>query len=253
MSDTYVVFQCDDFGMSHAGNLGVVEAFNNGVLTQASVMAPCPWFGEAARLAREHSIPVGVHLTLTSEWDYYRWGPLTGGRSLVGADGRFPKTLEAARDNAEPEEILQEFTAQVELFLSEGLEIAYFDCHMGVVRAEPYSEICRKYGKPFDYPVVEEAVGFDTIHSLSSRPSADKIPYLVEKLSTFEPGKHLIYAHCAVDSPELRSFTSDKAENAAWANEYRPSDLAALTSDEVRTAIDDDGIKLVSVAQLPTS
>jgi hypothetical protein len=245
-----LVVQSDDFGMCNAGNAGVVRAFSEGILTQASVMVPCPWFREAARLAKEHSIPVGVHLTTTSEWDYLRWGPLTGGRSLVGDDGRFPRTIEAVRENAIRDEILDEFVAQVELFRAEGLDPEYFDCHMGVVTPEPYAEICRRYERPFDYPIGEVAVGFDSIHMLSGRPGEEKIPYLLDRISKLEPGKHLIVSHCAVETPELRSMTSDKADNAEWALEYRVSDLAALTSDEVRKAVEDRGIRLVPVSRL---
>jgi predicted glycoside hydrolase/deacetylase ChbG (UPF0249 family) len=250
MSDIKLVVQCDDFGMCHAGNLGAVEAFNNGILTQASVMVPCPWFREAARLAKEHAIPVGVHLTLTAEWDYLRWGPLTGGRSLVGDDGRFPRTIDAVRERATVEEMTEEFTAQTELFLKEDLVAEYFDCHMGVVNPEPYAAMCTRYGKPFDYPIGDVAVGFDSIHMLSGRPAEEKVPYLIDRISEMGPGKHIIVSHCAVDSDELRALTSDKAENAAWANEYRPSDLAALTSPEVRKVVEERGIDLVSVGGL---
>lgn len=248
-----LVVQCDDFGMCHAGNEGAVRAFTEGVLTQASVMVPCPWFREAARLALEHEIPVGVHLTLTSEWDYLRWGPLTGGRSLVDGDGRFPRTIEAVREQADPDEMTAEFAAQVEAFLGEGLEIAYFDCHMGVVTPEPYAEMCERHDRRFDYPIGEVAVGFDSVHMLSGRPSEEKVPYLLDRISKLEEGKHLIVSHCAVDSPELRSMTSDDAENAEWANEYRTSDLAALTAPEVREAIESHGIRLCSVPELSTA
>jgi hypothetical protein len=250
MSDIQLVVQCDDFGMCHAGNEGAVGAFRDGILTQASVMVPCPWFREAAELAKEHKIPVGVHLTLTAEWDYLRWGPLTGGRSLVGDDGRFPRTIQAAQDKATQDEMLEEFIAQTELFRSEGLEPEYFDCHMGVVTPEPYAAVCEKYGKPFDYPIGDMAVGFDSIHMLSGRPSEDKVPYLIDRISQMGAGKHLIVSHCAVDSPELRSMTSDSAENAEWALQYRTSDLAALTSDEVRSVVEERGVRLVSVAGL---
>lgn len=250
MGDIKLVVQCDDFGMSHAGNLGAVRAFRDGILTQASVMVPCPWFREAARLAREHEIPVGVHLTLTSEWDFMRWGPVTGGRSLVDEDGRFPATIEAVRQRADRGEMLEEFVAQTEIFRSEGLEIGYFDCHMGVVDPEPYVEVCRRYERRFDYPIGECAVGFDSIHMLSGRPSGEKVDYLIDRISAMEAGSHLIVSHCAVDSDELRALTSDDADNAAWANEYRPSDLAALTAPSVRELCADRGIDLVSVADL---
>ena len=245
-----LVVQCDDFGMCHAGNEGAVVAFNEGILTQASVMVPCPWFREAALLAKEYAIPVGVHLTATAEWDYLRWGPLTGGRSLVGPDGRFPRTIDAIREQADDAELLDEFVAQAELFGSEGLVPEYFDCHMGIVKPDPYAEICRRYGKPFDYPIGEMAVGFDSIHMLSGRPGEEKVDYLVDRISKLEPGKHLIVSHCAVDAHELRAMTSDKAENAEWALEYRVSDLRALTSDEVKRAVEDHGVRLCSVGGL---
>jgi hypothetical protein len=146
--------------------------------------------------------------------------------------------------------MLEEFIAQVELFRSEGLDVGYFDCHMGVVMPEPYAAVCQRYGRPFDYSIGEVAVGFDSIHMLSGRPGDKKIPYLVDRISRLEPGKHLIVSHCAVDSDELRSMTSDTAENKEWALEYRVSDLAALTSDEVRKAVADRGVELVSVADL---
>lgn len=248
MTTVRVVVQSDDFGMCHAGNEGVVRSFTDGILTQASVMVPCPWFGEAARLAREHAIPVGPHLTLTSEWAYLRWGPLTGGRSLVAADGRFPRTIEAAQAKADRGEVIAEFVAQVEAFGAEGLEITYFDCHMGLVIPDTYAEICRRYGRPFDYPIGEEAVGFDSIHMLSSKPSEEKVGYLVGLFGRLEPGTHLVVAHCAVDSDELRAMTDPEAENAAWANEYRVSDLAALTHPDVIDAA--KAVELVSVADL---
>ena len=247
---TKLVVQSDDFGMSNAGNEGVVQAFENGILTQASVMVACPWFRGAATLAKEHSIPVGVHLMATSEWEFYRWGPLTGGTSLRAEDGRFPRTIEQIREQADPDDLLEEFVAQVEAFRAEGLEPEYFDCHMGVIAPEPYVEICRRYGKPFDYPVGDVAVGFDSIHMVSSQPVGEKMPYLLDRISALEEGKHLFVTHCAVDSPELRAQTSETAKNRAWANEYRPSDLAGLTSAEVKELVEERGIELVSVGRL---
>jgi hypothetical protein len=186
----------------------------------------------------------------TAEWEFYRWGPLTGGKSLRDSDGRFPRTIDQIREQHDPDELLEEFVAQVEAFRAEGLEPEYFDCHMGVIAPEPYAEICRRYGKPFDYPIGDVAVGFDSIHMVSSQPVAEKVPYLLDRIAGLGEGKHLFVTHCAVDSPELRAQTSDKAENRAWANEYRPSDLAGLTNDEVKKCVADNGVQLVSVGEL---
>ena len=114
---------------------------------------------------------------------------------------------------------------------------------------EPYREICRRYDKPFDYPIGEEAVGFDGIHMLSSQAGDSKIEYLVDRIKTME-GKHLVVAHCAIESSELRSMTAEREgqpDHLQWALEYRVTDLAALTSDEVRNAIKEHDVALVSV------
>lgn len=89
-----------------------------------------------------------------------------------------------------------------------------------------------------------------TIHMLSGRPSEEKVPYLLDRIAKLEAGKHLIVSHCAVESDELRSMTSDDADNSEWALQYRVSDLAALTSPEVRRAVEQHGIELVSVRDL---
>ena len=61
-----LVVQSDDFGMCHAVNVGIVRAFTEGILTQVSTMVPCPWFDEAAELARHHAVSY-THLTLPTK------------------------------------------------------------------------------------------------------------------------------------------------------------------------------------------
>ena len=87
MGDIRLVVQGDDLGMCRAVNEGIALAHAEGILTQASVMAPTPWFAEGAAMARRQGLPVGLHVTLTCEWEYLRWGPLTPGPSLRGDDG----------------------------------------------------------------------------------------------------------------------------------------------------------------------
>ena len=99
----------------------------------------------------------------------------------------------------------------------------------------------------------DEAVGFDSIHMLSSQPGDTKIGYLKDRISKMESGKHLVVAHCAVESSELRSMTAEREgqpDHPQWALEYRVTDLATLTSDEVRKHIVELGVDLVSVGQL---
>jgi chitin disaccharide deacetylase len=107
-----LIVQGDDFGMCHAVNAGIEKAFVDGILTQASTMAACPWVDEALETAVRLGIPVGLHQTLTCDWDRLRWGPLTFGASLAGGDGIFPATVAEAAAGADVEEAVDELLAQ---------------------------------------------------------------------------------------------------------------------------------------------
>src|ERR1700694_4949490 len=120
-SQIQLVVQGDDFGMCHAVNSGIEEAFVAGILTQASIMAACPWVDESLAMAVRLGIPVGLHQTLTCDWDRLRWGPLTFGASLAGGDGIFPPTVAEAAAGADVEEAVDELLAQVGRVTAAGL------------------------------------------------------------------------------------------------------------------------------------
>lgn len=250
MSDIRLVVQSDDFGMEHAINEGVERAFSEGILTQASIMVACPWFLDAVRRAKEFSIPVGVHLTLTSEWDYYRWKPITRGGSLVRDDGTFSSTVPGARKRADLDEATNEFAAQVELLLSQGIEPCYFDCHMGVVHPPAYVEMCKRYDKPFIYPLGEVGFPFDSNWELSKVEDAIKEEALIDHISALGSGTHIVVTHVAVDSPALWRMRRRDHEDFEWAAVYRLSDLAAVKSPRVREVVESRGIELCSIADL---
>src|SRR5262245_25519891 len=72
-----VIFHADDVGMCYEANLAVQEALTRGDYRSAAAMVPCPWFNEMAGWCIAHpGYDVGLHLTLTSEWKVYRWGPV---------------------------------------------------------------------------------------------------------------------------------------------------------------------------------
>src|SRR4051812_9453309 len=85
-----LIVRGDDMGFSHSGNEALIKCHREGIETSIEVLAPSPWFPEAVRLLAENrGVDVGVHLTLTSEWDNVKWRPLTTCPSLVDADGYF--------------------------------------------------------------------------------------------------------------------------------------------------------------------
>ena len=242
-----LIVQGDDFGMCHAVNTGTVQAFTEGILTQASTMVPCPWFWEAAQLAKEHRIPLGIHSTLTCEWDGLRWAPITGGPTLRGDDGTCVRTVPLAME-IDPADATDELIAQTERFLAAGLELTYYDVHMGMSQPVAYTEVTARYGAPFLYPGVPASLSFTSVKMLSERPAADKKAWLLGYLERRTPGVHLLVSHCASDDPELAAMVRPDSPVHAWARDYRVSDLAVLTDPDVRSAVDRLGIELVSVA-----
>jgi predicted glycoside hydrolase/deacetylase ChbG (UPF0249 family) len=152
-----VVVHADDVGMCHAANEGAFEALVAGPTTCGSVMVPCPWFFEAAARARElgTAVDLGVHLTLTAEWEHYRWGPVAGAPavpSLVNAHGHFPRSFGECAENANTEDADRELRAQIDRALDAGIDVTHIDSHMGTVFApqllESYLQLSRDYRLP---------------------------------------------------------------------------------------------------------
>jgi predicted glycoside hydrolase/deacetylase ChbG (UPF0249 family) len=156
MSDPRIlIIHHDDLGASHGANLAFVELWDLGLATCGSVMVPCPWFPEIARIARERpKLDLGVHLTLTSEWDDFRWRPLTGieDNGLCDADGYFWKRVKDAR-RADPAAVETELRAQIETALAAGIDVTHLDSHMGTVWMPEFLEIFVRLGKEYRVPI----------------------------------------------------------------------------------------------------
>jgi len=135
-----LILHVDDAGMSHESDEGVEMAIGQGVSTSTSVMMPCPWVPEIIKYIKEHpTTDAGLHLTLTSEWDNYRWGPLAGKAAvpgLVDQQGDLYHSVEAVYFHATPDEIDKEIRAQLDRAQSMGFKPTHLDSHMGTLFAK---------------------------------------------------------------------------------------------------------------------
>jgi chitin disaccharide deacetylase len=241
-----LIVRVDDFGMCHAVNEGIRRAFCEGIATMASAMAPCPWFTEAVSIAERTGIPLGAHQTLTCEWDFLRWRPLTDGRSLTGPDATFYRTVEEAAAHVTHEDAVRELLAQVGRFRDAGLALEYLDHHMGSALPSAYAEVSATTGVPFLY---SGRIHLDSYNELTPREAGEKKPWLLSLLRGLRPGLHMLVCHPGVGGPELASLTSPGSEPWPWAELWRIADLELLTDPEVRDVIDDAGITLCSLGQ----
>jgi hypothetical protein len=131
--DRLLIVNCDDLGSSHSANVAIHQSLAKGLATNATLMAPCPWAREAADMLA--GAPIGVHLTLTSEYAGYRWRSLTNGVSLRDADGFLPASSKAALAQITSEDARRECRAQIELALSWNVDVSHLDAHMYVMQS----------------------------------------------------------------------------------------------------------------------
>ena len=164
-----VVLHEDDVGMTHGANIAFVELSRLGVCSSGSVMVPCPWFPEAAELARENvNLDLGVHLTLTSEMVPYRWRPLTApprSAGLTDEAGYFWPDVGSVRKFAELEAVESELRAQIDVALASGIDVTHLDGHMGTVLMPEFTALFAKLGKSYNLPIqlVEDLHGFNPL------------------------------------------------------------------------------------------
>lgn len=78
--DRVVIIHADDVGMCQASLAAFADMVAFGLVSSGSTMVPCSWFPAAAAFCRANpEVDMGVHVTLTCEWDAYRWGPISFG------------------------------------------------------------------------------------------------------------------------------------------------------------------------------
>ncbi len=254
-----LIVNCDDLGMCHSANEGVYDALRNGFATSATLMVPCPWARDAA--ARYRGEDVGVHMTLTAEWELYRWGPITQAPSLLGGDGGFPRTIEDVWDHADLDEVRRELRAQVERAILWGFDVTHIDSHMGTLQLRPeFFDVYLDLAVEFDLPMrlsgesTQQFIGFP-FRDLAAQEGIVSPDHLVvyngvgaraaleELLSDLRPGVTEIFLHPATDHAELRALAPD------W--QARVDDHRLLTAEpELRKAMDRVGVQLIGWREL---
>jgi chitin disaccharide deacetylase len=254
-----LVVKGDDMGAAHGINTATIAAFKTGVLTTTNVIVPAPWFPEAVRLLKENpALDVGVHLTLTSEWDNIKWRPLTAAPTLVDDDGYLapivqPRTNSPGRSLKERawklDEIERELRAQLALAKRHIPQATYTWNHMGFTSLAPevaslVSRLSREYGL-----VVPSELGIQRLDRVydgrdSGQVKADK---LAAKLETIGPGLWLHIDHASTDDAEMQAVGHAGYE---WVAADRRAVFEAWTSPKVREVITRRGIKLTNYREL---
>jgi hypothetical protein len=264
-----LVIHADDLGMSHSVNRATFEALEKGWITSASILAPCPWFPEVARWAKEHpNADLGIHLALTSEWTDLRWGPVSGaGRvpSLVDSHGYFPLDTPDVVQNAKMSDVEYELRSQIDRAKNAGIHVTHLDMHMaGMVASAELFGVYRKLRDDYKLPILLEPSG---THGSPEKISVPAEEISVQRVITMEPGVapnnwldwyknqlaplapgiYQLIVHLAYDDEEMRGATWDHPD---WGAAWRQRDLEMVKSAEFRQFLKEQGFVLVTWREL---
>jgi len=138
--DKLLIIHADDVGMCHSENIATFLGFQNGMVSSCSLMMPCPWVLEAVEFFKSNpGYDHGVHSTLTSEWSFYRWGPVSSKREVLTLLDRQEYFYRDAKDAAKAfrKDVEIELRAQVKRAFDLGLQPSHLDTHMGTVFFRP--------------------------------------------------------------------------------------------------------------------
>jgi predicted glycoside hydrolase/deacetylase ChbG (UPF0249 family) len=258
-----------------------VEAFADlnevGIISSGAVMVPCPWFLHAAGYACQHEkADLGIHLTLTSEWDTYRWGPISTrdpSSGMMDEEGFFHQQSAPAQKNGDPKAVEIELNAQVEKAIQAGIVPTHMDTHMGTV-AHPkfmgiYIQLAMKYRLPpmifrmdeagwqaagLELEFAKMAAAFvhqleasglpllDSIGGMSLDTDQDRLERTKSAFSDLQPGITHFIIHPSKDTPELRAITPD------W--RCRVADYQNFMNEELRRYIQAIGVHIIGYRAL---
>ena len=263
-----LIIHADDLGAAHSADAASFDAFEKGAITSASIMIPTPWVTEVAAYARAHpNADLGLHLTLTAEWETFRWGSISPSdkvSSLLDSTETFPSEDSVVAKRAKPAEAEREIRAQVDRAMALGIRPTHLDSHMGSLFTTPelmatYVKVARDYHLPFlatrgapGSPLPPMLSASDVLLDAviiadESIPRAQWKEWYLKQIAGLKPGLSEMIVHLGHDDAELQAvMVNHEPYGSAW----RQRDYDVVTSPEFKKALKDNGVILVTWREL---
>lgn len=263
-----IILHADDAGMSEGANIATAYYLENKYIQSAAIMAPCPAADDFIRWAIDHpDADVGMHLTHTSEWKTYRWGPVSDPAEvpgLIDPEGMLWHEVIGVTMHASADEVEKEIRAQIEKALAMGYTPNHIDTHMGTLYGHPdyverFFKVAEEYGIPANaidlsdqkvvdkfreagYPINDQVIELVEQYSLpkldnfTSAPNAksyeEKIANFKALIKSLPAGLTEIIFHPSVESDELKSITNSWQQRVWEAKMFSDPDLISFFEKE---------------------
>jgi predicted glycoside hydrolase/deacetylase ChbG (UPF0249 family) len=265
-----LLLHIDDAGMCQEANMATENYISKGFLLSAAVMMPCPYSEAIVEWVKDYPMAdIGVHLTLTSEWKTYRWGPVSKNSDvpgLIDPEGKLWYDVPDVVMHASPAEVEKEVRAQIERMISLGHIPTHIDTHMGTLYgsleyvkvflkiAEEYkipanvidlsvpevAAIFKEAGYPIDNDVINSVGNYrlPMLDNFSSVPEGlnyeEKRSNFFKMVKSLNAGLTEIIFHPATESENLKTIT------ASWQQRVWEGEL--FSDPVVLQFIKDEGI-----------
>jgi len=146
-----IIVNADDFGLNEHCSKAIAETFEQGLVTDTTMMATGEYFDEAVTLAKERGFidKIGIHLNLTEGI------PLTDDIKSCPrfvTEGRFNKKYDRTKRLTAEESaaIYKELSAQADKIQRAGITITHADSHhhihTGIFVAPIAVKVCKEHG-----------------------------------------------------------------------------------------------------------
>ncbi len=259
----YLIPNADDFGYTRDVNEGIIHAHRAGILTATTIMATGAAFDHAVMLARENpALDIGVHLVLV------------GGEGFPATVGQLMREIALGRIR-----IYDQLAGQVRKVLAAGLRPSHLDSHKHTHLLPPVlgavARIAAEFQipwvrRPFDLPMNAGGV------PLSRRAISKSLGFARTRFQGYLTGHGCRTTdHFAgfqitgnYDAAELARLirglpegitefmchpgfcTAELEASRTRLKESRRRELDALTSGEVRRALEESGVTLTRYAEI---
>lgn len=274
-----LIVNADDYGLTPGVSTGIREAHLRGIVTCTTAMMVFAQVETDLQAAQEQcpKLGLGVHLVVS---EYTPLRPRANVRTLTGTDGQFHtagvvfgangRALLAHMDTVE---LRDEWRAQIERFLALQLPIDHLDCHhhlayQNEAMFDVLLGLAREYATPIRVPVdacfTSDRSGWTLDPGgefgwLVSRLPPIDMPHpdgfignfydatataaqLLETLDLLSSGTFELMCHPGHVDAALPAITSYHAPRAG--------EIAALTDARVQALIREQGIELITFAQI---
>jgi len=262
-----VIIHSDDLGVSHSENAASIMAMEKGSVSSASIMVPCPWSSEIAAYVQAHpAADLGLHITLTNEYKYYKWGPVTSidkVPGLVNKNGYFYSSVDSVIRNASAAEVEQEIRSQVIKGKQMGIDPTHLDAHMGTALSnldffKAYLKVGHEYKIPIlitsffapglktklDSLITDKDVVVDNILSFSPGDFKTGFPaFYTNGIKNLKPGLTYLIIHTAYDDDEMRALKGDDPD---WGAAWRQAEFNFFTSPECAKVLKENNVYVIT-------